>query len=77
MNEKNTTVKVKTTDSSDDVLEVSCFYVVLVYTFTLCHISMNYRKLQRKLNYMKNSLTILLCFLKDLTKSLNHGKVIG
>lgn len=27
MNEKNTTVKVKTTDSSDDVLEVSCFCI--------------------------------------------------
>ena len=37
---------------------------------------MNYRKLQRKLNYEKNSHTILPYFLRDLTSPANHGKVM-
>ena len=73
MNEKNTTVKVKTTDSSDDVLEVKLLFVYLHYVI---YILMNYRKLQRKLNYKMNSLTILLCFLNNLMRSPNHGKVM-
>ena len=73
MNGKNTTVKVKTTDSSDDVLEVS-YFIMLVCTLLRYFYS---RKLQRKLNYKRNSHTILLCFSRDLTRSPKHGKVMA
>ena len=42
---------------------------------TLCCISINHRKLQRKLNYKMSSHIILVCFSRDLMRLLNHGKV--
>ena len=79
MNEKNTTVKVKTTDSSDDVLEVSCFCCAGIYFYIMPYFN-ELQKVAKKIELQDEFTYYFALFFKrfdEVTKSWKSIRLIA